>query len=304
MVSFIIPAYNASKTIKKTIDSILNQVHSDLKYEIIVVDDGSTDNLRDVIKEYSPSELQYINYYHKENGGLSSARNYGFKKSKGDYIIFVDSDDYVSKKLLKDIQIYINKGYDLIKWNPAIVNLAEEKIEESDINELQEGTGEDCFNKLYGTDKLMVCVWNYAIKRNLVPEFPEGMYHEDYATTPFVILNSKKMVVTNKIEYYYVQSSSSITRGNSKAKQRMRLKDLLQNFDNIIKNADDLNVSNYTKENLKIFAVNALLVNVNDLKGDTKKYFIKELRKRNISQYLKPRTFKQFVKKIIVAIVY
>ena len=304
MVSFIIPAYNSSKTIKKTLDSILNQAHSDLEYEIIVVDDGSTDNLRDVLKEYSPSELKYINYYHKDNGGLSSARNFGFKKSHGDYIIFVDSDDYVSKKLLKDIQTYIKKGYDLIKWNPAIVNMQEEQITDVEIDELQEGTGEDCFNQLYGTDKLMVCVWNYAIKRNLVPEFPEGMYHEDYATMPFVILNAKKMIVTNKIEYYYVQSEKSITRGNDSRKLKKRLRDILKHFDNIVKNADELNISNYTKENLKIFAANALIINVNDLSGKTKKNFVKELRKRNIAQYLKPRTFKQFLRKIMIKIVY
>lgn len=304
MISFIIPAYNSSKTIKKVIDSILNQAHNDLEYEIIVVDDGSTDNLRDVLKEYSPSELKYVNYYRKENGGLSSARNFGFKKSRGDYIIFVDGDDYVSKKLLKDIEPYIKKGYDLIKWNPAIVNMKEEKIEDVEIDELQEGTGEDCFNKLYGKDKLMSCVWNYAIRRDLVPEFPEGMYHEDFATMPFVILNAKRMIVTNKIEYYYVQSSSSITRGNNKNKQKKRLVDILKHFDNIVKSADELKVSDYTKENLKIYAANALLVNVNDLTGDNKKYFIKELKKRKIAKYLKPRTFKQFLRKVIVEILY
>lgn len=304
MVSFIIPAYNSAKTIKKTIDSIMNQANSDLDYEIIIVDDGSTDNLREVLQEYSPSELKYINYYRKENGGLSSARNFGFKKSHGDYIIFVDSDDYVSKKLLKDIQIFVKKGYDLIKWNPAIVNMDEQKIEVVDLDELQDGTGEDCFNKLYGTDKLMACVWNYAIKRNLVPEFPEGMYHEDFATMPFVILNSKTMVMTNKVEYYYVQSQGSIMRDNNNKKLKKRLHDILIHFDNIIKKADELNISNYTKENLKIFAVNAVLVNVKDLKGETKKYFIKELKKRNVGQYLKPRTFKQFIRKIIIQIVY
>ena len=304
MVSFIIPAYNSAKTIKETIDSIMNQANSDLDYEIIIVDDGSTDNLREVLQEYSPSELKYINYYRKENGGLSSARNFGFKKSHGDYIIFVDSDDYVSKKLLKDIQIFVKKGYDLIKWNPAIVNMDEQKIEVVDLDELQDGTGEDCFNKLYGTDKLMACVWNYAIKRNLVPEFPEGMYHEDFATMPFVILNSKTMVMTNKVEYYYVQSQGSIMRDNNNKKLKKRLHDILIHFDNIIKKADELNISNYTKENLKIFAVNAVLVNVKDLKGETKKYFIKELKKRNVGQYLKPRTFKQFIRKIIIQIVY
>ena len=112
------------------------------------------------------------------------------------------------------------------------------------------------------------------------------------------------MIVTNKIEYYYVQSEKSITRGNDKRKLKKRLKDILKHFDNIVKNADELNVSSYTKENLKIFATNALIVNVNELSGETKKHFIKELKKRNIAQYLKPRTFKQLLRKIIIKIVY
>ena len=93
-------------------------------------------------------------------------------------------------------------------------------------------------------------------------------------------------------------------RDNNNKKLKKRLHDILIHFDNIIKKADELNISNYTKENLKIFAVNAVLVNVKDLKGETKKYFIKELKKRNVGQYLKPRTFKQFIRKIIIQIVY
>ena len=123
MVSFIVPAYNATKTIKKAISSILNQVGTKLDYEIIIVDDGSKDNLRKKLNEcFDPSELQYISYYRTENHGLSAARNYGVKKSHGDYLIFVDSDDFVSNKLLRDIELFINKNYDLIKWSPIVVN--------------------------------------------------------------------------------------------------------------------------------------------------------------------------------------
>ena len=104
MISFIIPSYNSAVTIKRAIDSILRQTTS-LKYEIIVVDDGSTDNTEEIMKDYEKNEK--VKYYKKENSGVADTRNYGVLKSSGDYIIFVDSDDYVSENLLKDIEPYI-----------------------------------------------------------------------------------------------------------------------------------------------------------------------------------------------------
>ena len=102
MISFIVPAYNATKTIKKCLDSLLNQSNTKLDYEIIVVDDGSTDDTAELIKEkYGASLLNgQLRLYSKENGGLSDARNFGVTKASGDYYIFVDSDDFVENTLL------------------------------------------------------------------------------------------------------------------------------------------------------------------------------------------------------------
>ncbi len=306
MVSFIVPAYNATKTIKKSISSILNQVGTKLDYEIIIVDDGSKDNLRKKLNEcFDPSELQYISYYRTENHGLSAARNYGVKKSHGDYLIFVDSDDFVSNKLLRDIELFINKNYDLIKWSPIVVNDGD--ILKTDTNEFEETTGEEGFNKLFCTDPLMMCAWNYAIKKDIFIEFPEGKYHEDFAVIPLMMLNAKTMVITDKLEYYYnvSQNSKSITKEKNKRKQKQRYKDLFENFDNLIKTTkenDDL--LDYTKENVGIFACNCLLQTLKETKGRNRAFYKKELAKRNISQYIVPRNFKQRVKKIILKLLY
>ena len=93
MISFIIAAYNAEKTIENTINSILNQQKSDLEYEIIVVNDGSTDDLNSIMKKFEENEK--IKYFIKENTGVADTRNYGVDKASGKYIIFVDSDDYI-----------------------------------------------------------------------------------------------------------------------------------------------------------------------------------------------------------------
>ena len=106
MISFIIPAYNSANIIKRTIDSILNQ-KNDLEYEIIIVDDGSTDDLYNKIFKYYFNKKEKVKYYYKENGGVSEARNYGITKASGDYIIFVDNDDYINENLLNDIKKFI-----------------------------------------------------------------------------------------------------------------------------------------------------------------------------------------------------
>ena len=198
MISFIIPAYNAGKTIGRTINSIIGQEGTNMDYEVIVVDDGSDDDLKEKMEEFKNEKR--VKYFYKENTGVSDTRNYGVNQAIGEYIIFVDSDDYISKDLLKDIEPYINNEIELIKWKPVFVD------EEGNIIKKEEGysfnkvSGEKGFNLLFGKDNLIDCLWNYAIKKELVLEFPKGMYHEDFATMPLIILKAKTMVSFNKYE--------------------------------------------------------------------------------------------------------
>lgn len=304
MVSFIIPAFNASKTIKRAINSILNQNVQDLDFEIIIVDDGSDDDLRKVINEYSTSDLKYIRYYKKENEGVAEARNFGVKKAKGDYIIFVDSDDYVSRKLLKDIKKYIKKGYDLIKWSAIIVDENDEKLEEPEENELVSVSGEEGFNLLYGTDKLMVCLWNYAIKKDIMLEFTKGEFHEDFEIMPLIILKAEKMIITDKKEYFYVQSKNSIMRNNDKKKEKKKLQDMLKHYDSLIKKSSEMDIADYTKENVAIFATYALITVVNDIEGKNKEYYLSEIKKRKVYKNIKVRGIKSLIKRILYSIKY
>lgn len=170
MISFIIPAYNAEKTIKKAIESILNQKESSLEFEIIVVNDGSIDGLNEVMKKFE-NNLK-IKYIVKENSGVADTRNLGVKEAKGEYIIFVDSDDYISEFMLKDIEQYINLKIDLIKWNPIFVDENGKEKNKFNIVTFDNITGEQGFNNLFGKDFLIDCLWNYAIKKEIMLEFP------------------------------------------------------------------------------------------------------------------------------------
>ena len=111
-------------------------------------------------------------YYVKENSGVAGTRNLGVAKAKGDYIIFVDSDDFISKTLLKDIKPYIKKDIDLIKWNCTIVDEEHNLIDKPNSAQFGSVTGEEGFNLLFGKDNFIDCLWNYAIKKSIIEKFP------------------------------------------------------------------------------------------------------------------------------------
>ena len=300
MISFIIPAYNARKTIGKAIESILNQEKSDIDYEIIVVDDGSNDNLKDELEKYENK----IRYFYKENSGVSDARNLGVKMSKGEYIIFVDSDDYISRSLLKDIQEYINEKIELIKWNPVFVDADGNKLKQEKSVKFEIATGEEGFNLLFGKDNLIDCLWNYAIKKSLMMEFPSKMYHEDFRTMPLMILKAKSMVSIDKYEYFYVQSQNSIMRNTDIQKEKKKIEDKITHYDNIMKELEKMNLNKRTKENVAIFITNSLLTGTSDLNEENRNWAIKELKRRKVAKNIKIRNFKQLIKRIILEIKY
>lgn len=301
MISFIIPTYNSANTIKRAIESILNQ-NANIRYEIIVVDDGSSDNTEEVLKVYENN--QKIKFYKKANSGVADTRNYGVSKATGDYIIFVDSDDYISENLLNDIEPYLLQNIELIKWNPIFVDENKNEILKPVSVAFKKVTGEQGFNILFGRDNLIDCLWNYAIKKELIMEFPTGTYHEDFATMPLIILKSKSFVSIDKREYYYVQSNNSIMRNKDYDKTRKKLNDKLNHFDNLIKKSSEMSIQKQTKENLAIYATNSLLTVIKDLDEKDKDYYTSELKKRRISKYLKARNIKQLIKKVILSFKY
>ncbi|MGN1327029.1 MAG: glycosyltransferase family 2 protein, partial [Clostridia bacterium] len=148
-VSVIVPIYNVEKYITKCLESLANQTLEDI--QIILVNDGSTDNSGKIAKEYADKYSNII-YLEKENGGLSDARNYGLKYATGDYISFVDSDDYVNKELYSNLINYMNNDYDMVKFNIVKVNIEGKKISENYSPVFDNKTGEEAFEILYKTD--------------------------------------------------------------------------------------------------------------------------------------------------------
>ena len=108
-VSIIVPVYNVEEYLRKCLDSLVNQTYQNI--EIIIVNDGTKDNSQSIIDEYKKKFSKLINSYMKENGGLASARNYGIDKATGEYIMFVDSDDYIDTNMVEKLVRTASKKY-------------------------------------------------------------------------------------------------------------------------------------------------------------------------------------------------
>ncbi len=301
-ISVIVPVYNTEKYLEKCIKSILIQKMQD--FEIIIVNDGSTDNSESIIKKYKTKYSNKIKFYNKPNGGLSDARNFGVKKATGEYLCFIDSDDYIDEKLFGDLEKYISKHVDLVKYKCIKVNEEYKEIEKVDGPVFECKSGEDAFNELYAKDVFIETAWLYLYKREFYINnnfvFPTNKYHEDWAIVPYIILSAKTVISTNVYGYYYVQSSNSITRNNSDKKICKRAYDMLEHYDNLIKKIEKKN--GQAIENFKMYMSNCLILKLEELPLRYHKKYIKELKKRKITDNIKVRNVKQFIKKCILKI--
>lgn len=304
-VSIIVPIYNVEKQLEKCIKSLINQASEELETQIILVNDGSTDNSGKIAEEYSKKYSDKIIYLEKENGGLSDARNYGVKYADGDYISFVDSDDYISDNVYVNLLSYMKENYDMVKIKISRVTEDGKIIEENISPEFENKTGEEAFDILYKTDVILEPAWGYIYRKDFYIsnkfKFAKGLYHEDFGLIPLIMLKAQKVASTNIGYYNYVQTEKSITRGD-KTKNFQRAKDLLKHYDNMLKTIDSYNISNKSKENIKIYYTNCIILDVNNLEGTERKEYIKQIRKRKMQNNIKARNIKQFVKKIILNI--
>lgn len=219
-ISVIIPIYNVENYLSVCIDSIINQTYK--KIEIILVNDGSTDNSGLICDEYSAKDSR-IKVYHKKNGGLSDARNYGVSKANGEYIYLIDSDDFLVRN--DTIEIL----YKSIIENNAQISIAN-YIEyfsnnESALSEKKENynfmnfTSEESIYNLYNYKDYkssFIVAWNKLYKKSLFDNinYPVEKLHEDEFTTYKLYLEAKTIVFVDIETYAYRQREGSIMKSN------------------------------------------------------------------------------------------
>lgn len=216
LISIIVPVYKVENYLEKCIKSIINQTYKNI--EIILIDDGSPDNCGMICDKYAKNDDR-IKVIHKKNGGLSEARNYGIESSTGEYIMFVDSDDYIDKNMCEQLliaaqkyntditmcEIYEIKGNK--KYASTISNLERNKVLNG-ITVMKE------FFLRYAIE--LYASWNKLYKRELFfletnIRFPVGELYEDMFIDYKLYYASKRIIIIPYKFYYYVQRKDSIT---------------------------------------------------------------------------------------------
>lgn len=211
LISVILPVYNNEHFLPRSIDSVLEQSYSNI--EVILVDDGSTDNSGKICNEYTKKDKR-IKVIHKKNGGLSDARNIGMKQASGEYIMFVDADDWMPKDAVEKLyDAIVKNGADL---SSGIIKEVFSRKKVAYEYSPSKSTVYDCVGALrklmYLHDGASNSASGKLYKMNLFKnvKYPVGKLYEDLGTTYKIFAKAKKIVLVDKIVYYYYQNSNSI----------------------------------------------------------------------------------------------
>ena len=214
-LSIVVPVYNVEKYLHRCLDSILAQTFSN--YELILVDDGSTDSSPSICDAYAAADPR-IKVIHKENMGLSSARNAGLEVSTAPIVSFIDSDDYIAPNLYADVvDFHQTVGADIVEFQYKKVSpdIYTPYITSNKSPNYTIFTGIELIPRIYqNTPDASVTVWNKTYRRSLFDnlKFTVGKTNEDTLITPQLFFQASKVIIIDKVYYYYVQTSNSIMR--------------------------------------------------------------------------------------------
>ena len=246
-VSVIVPVYNVGEYLERCIKSLINQTLQDI--EIIFVDDGSTDESKKIIEKYIQNNPEKLKYLYKENGGLSSARNFGIPYAKGDYIAFLDSDDYIELNMYEDMyNVAIKENSDMVECDFIWEYPNKQKY---DCGEIYNGKKE-------AIEKARVVAWNKLIKKEIIEntkiEFPFGLRYEDVEFFYKLVPSLNKISFVKKYFIHYIQRDNSIVNT-----QNSKTKDIFKVFDNVFEYYKNNNYYEQYKEQLEYSYIRLLL---------------------------------------------
>lgn len=217
-ISVIVPVYKVEKYLERCIKSIINQTYSNL--EIILIDDGSPDNCGIICDTYALMDTR-IKVIHKANGGLSSARNAALNIAKGDYISFVDSDDWIEHDMFESMIDVVRKynvdmiqcGYQTVNDKKIIKKYTNKQIFMNNNNEVLKG--------YFVLNNISIILCNKLYKRELFDNvrMVEGKNHEDYMAIPEILVNTMSSVIIPDVFYNYYIRTDSITNSKNVEKR-------------------------------------------------------------------------------------
>lgn len=257
MISIVVPVYKVEKYLDKCVQSILAQTYKN--FELILVDDGSPDNCPQMCDEYAEKDTR-IRVIHKENGGLSDARNSGTSIANGEWVTYIDSDDYVADDYLEVLVTLIEK------YNAEIAVVGIDVFYEGETPKTQKKieeylyTSDEALEKMLYQDTLDTSACAILLPIDIAKKnpFPYGKYHEDEFVTYKYYTSVNKVAVTTKKLYFYLQRKGSIMHvfGQASLDELDAADNLVDfckvNYPNIIKAAESKKFSDYCQVYLSI----------------------------------------------------
>ena len=291
-LSIVIPVYNTEKYLEKCLASCVNQEVERADYEIVVVDDGTKDNAMEIARRFQDN-YSNIRIYSQENVGLSAARNMGLSHCSGDYVWFVDSDDYIDKKSLS---LIFNK----IEENPDIICIQAKRSDKATPRNIFSGNVQNGYDVLlHSFDAWDRCVPYFIFNRQFIDNhnlrFYVGIFHEDDEFTPRALVFAEKVCVIDRpLYYYWVKTDNTITKtvNPKKSYDNIIVAESLSNFKE--NNPMPANVKQVFENHISLI-INNTLDNINQSDKQTaknfnkflrtKKYLFSSLRKSNKMKY-------------------
>ena len=214
LLTVVIPVYNVEKYLKRCVESVIAQDWK--KYEILLVDDGSTDHSPQICDNYVKT-YDFISVIHKENGGLSEARNTGLSQAKGEYVYFPDSDDWIEPDTFIALSEALeSQKFDIISFNREFVKSEEDAIVSDSVVTIV-FEGKDAFVEMLKHSYITGFANDKIYRKSLFMDhdilFPKGKYYEDLGTNYKLFLSAKKVYATNQKYYHYlIDNPDSITQ--------------------------------------------------------------------------------------------
>ncbi len=271
LISIIVPIYNTEKYLKKCIESILHQTYKNI--ELILVDDNSTDSSLDICNKYLKDKR--VNVFHIKKSGVSNTRNYGLKQAKGDFITFVDSDDYIDKdyiKILYDNILYSNSDVSICNYNNIYKNKVE-KFCKKNIKFENEG---NCLNLLLEHKYFKGQVWGKLYKKSIIEniKFSSDLdYYED------LLFNFEVFKKVNKVIYDSTPLYNYLYKENSYNYNKLMFIDVCGEFEKYyIEKNYNLSVVYSLIDYFYICNINSMSINFNKNNIDKYKLLVKHIR--------------------------
>lgn len=294
-LSIIIPVYNTERYLERCLSSVINQMEEWV--ELIVVDDGSSDGSPEICDQFM-NKYSNVNVIHKENGGLSSARNEGLRKSQGEYVAFLDSDDMFESSFIQDLNEYLKLSWDILDFKYCFEKEKDKYKPQGTKNKKLCSRNQyiDLYNKNEFGNQICFRVYKKELFDEI--EFPIGRYYEDIATFYKLMLKADNILMIDYEYYIYnIWNENSITKRIS----RKCMEDMISSVDEMCDglflycNDESIEFLNYNKINQYVYIL-FKLIQSNEEVDDLKKHIMTYLKGKKIKlQYLKLYNYKKYI---------